>query len=1017
MTGAGLMPRGQLGAAIRQLRRVFDAGTASGLSDSDLLKRFADSRDESAFAAMVARHGPMVLATCRGVTRSHVDAEDAFQATFLILARKAGSIWVGESLGGWLHRVARRVAIQAVADAGRRRDRERAGGRRSSAERSPSCPWDDLLPVLHEEIGRLPEKYRMAIVLCDLEDLTRDEAAAQLGWPPGTVAGRLSRGRKLLHDRMTRRGATPSFQWIAATSSARATVVPPAWIEAAVGFAVGRNGAGAASSAAVSWSGRVLKAMFLTKLLKSILALSLAVGAASALLGVGRIGRGEGREAVPIPPAVRAVPDQDSPISLEARPAPNGTRASDSEEVVYEGTVLDPEGKPFAGAKVFWLGQVGLPVSTQEPRTISGADGRFRFTMNRPKDIPPPRMSKSKGALRGPMHDLSGLVAKVEGYGVGFWTRRSIGRDAKLTLVRDDAPVSGRIIDLQGRPVAGARVRGLELMTSQGSDGAETNVIAWLDALKAAKTSNEKSRAHNLLIPRFRGREDAVANVLPPAITGEDGRFRLIGVGRERVLMAMIEGPTIESQIVLIATRAMDTLRIEALPRGMRGMYSNRDGDGIIYGTNFDHVAGPTRPVDGVVRDIDTGQPLAGVAIVAGRKSLFEHESHLRSVSDASGHFRIEGLPEGGTFPLLAYPPRNLPYPGERRPVEVGRGPGVASIEFPLRRGVWVTGRIIDRSSGVPVGQRDGSASHFLNVDPATGMTKGLATGRVEYHAFADNPNLPKRPVQMIDQVSFADADGNYRLAAYPGRGLVAAMVDLEKYVRGFGMEGIAGKTELGNYPTYPSYFHPLNCNCVVEVNPPQGVESITADLPLVTGGTRTGVVLDPQGQPLSGALVAGLSDLGRTTLAGPDFTIQGIIAGRPRRLIFRHDERKLIGLVDLKDAEAGGSPLKVNLVPWASLSGRLVDEEGQPRRGALLVHFPETTDTFAKGGVPSDPSKFRLSAEGRFRIVGLVPGKPYNISPSYDESPDLKGIVARGLIFESGEDRDLGDVMLKPRE
>src|SRR4051794_33881891 len=111
----------QKATVLRQIDRLFGAGTVAGLSDAQLLCRFLDHRDESAFGALVERHGPRVLAVCRGVLRDEHAAEDAFQATFLVLVRKAGSIWVGESLDGWLHRVAYRVSLQAVADAARRR--------------------------------------------------------------------------------------------------------------------------------------------------------------------------------------------------------------------------------------------------------------------------------------------------------------------------------------------------------------------------------------------------------------------------------------------------------------------------------------------------------------------------------------------------------------------------------------------------------------------------------------------------------------------------------------------------------------------------------------------------------------------------------------------------------------------------------------------------------------------------------------------------------------------------------
>jgi len=186
------MASGQFGTALSDLRRLFTGGTATGLSDAQLVQRFAQNRDEAAFAALVARHGPMVVAVCRGILREPQDVEDAFQATFLVLVRKARALWVGESLAAWLHRVSVRIAIKARSDTLRRREQARVlAAAAASPAPARSRSLDEILPVLHEEIDRLPEKYRLPIVCCDLEGLSRDQAANRLSWPPGTVAGRL----------------------------------------------------------------------------------------------------------------------------------------------------------------------------------------------------------------------------------------------------------------------------------------------------------------------------------------------------------------------------------------------------------------------------------------------------------------------------------------------------------------------------------------------------------------------------------------------------------------------------------------------------------------------------------------------------------------------------------------------------------------------------------------------------------------------------------------------------------
>src|SRR5271166_5253265 len=177
-----------LGDTLRQIKRLFAGGVVSGLSEAQLLDRFIEQRDPGAFEALLARHGPMVLSVCRGILRDPADAEDAFQATFLVMVKRAGTIRGRHALGGWLYQVAHRVAIQANKDAARRRTHEREAGQMATAIKA-STPTirDELLPTLHEEIARLPRQYRLALVLCDLEGMTQGQAASELAWSERTL--------------------------------------------------------------------------------------------------------------------------------------------------------------------------------------------------------------------------------------------------------------------------------------------------------------------------------------------------------------------------------------------------------------------------------------------------------------------------------------------------------------------------------------------------------------------------------------------------------------------------------------------------------------------------------------------------------------------------------------------------------------------------------------------------------------------------------------------------------------
>jgi RNA polymerase sigma factor (sigma-70 family) len=199
------------GAILRQLQTLYNIGTIGDLTDGQLLERFATDADEVAelaFAALVERHEAMVWRVCLAIVGNEHEAEDAFQATFLVLVRKARSLWVQDSLGPWLHQVACRTASCLRAARVRRRRHEQCRALRDG----PPCSEiarlrdPDLDTAIHEEVNRLPEKYRAPIVLCDLEGYTHQEAARFLGWPIGTVKSRQSLGRRLVRERLVRRG-------------------------------------------------------------------------------------------------------------------------------------------------------------------------------------------------------------------------------------------------------------------------------------------------------------------------------------------------------------------------------------------------------------------------------------------------------------------------------------------------------------------------------------------------------------------------------------------------------------------------------------------------------------------------------------------------------------------------------------------------------------------------------------------------------------------------------------------
>jgi RNA polymerase sigma factor (sigma-70 family) len=263
---------GQLNSLLRYLRTV--AVCRSGeRTDGQLLERFVTGHDEAAFEALVQRHGPLVLGVCRRILSDPHDAEDAFQATFLVLVRKAGSIGKRESVGSWLYGVALRTARKARADRASRQRHERQAVPMPATEPAPDVVWRELRPVLDDEVDRLPEKYRAPLVLCYLEGKTYAEAARQLGCALGTVSTRLTKARALLRSRLAGRGLTLSAGLLSAVlvQNAAAAAVPVplvgATVRAAAGLAAGKAAAAGVISAEVAaLTEGVLKTMCVTKL-------------------------------------------------------------------------------------------------------------------------------------------------------------------------------------------------------------------------------------------------------------------------------------------------------------------------------------------------------------------------------------------------------------------------------------------------------------------------------------------------------------------------------------------------------------------------------------------------------------------------------------------------------------------------------------------------------------------------------------------------------------------------------
>jgi RNA polymerase sigma factor (sigma-70 family) len=390
---------GELDLVVRRLKDLVDAQAARDLPDRVLLHQFARRRDEPVFMALVARHGPLVWKVCRQVLGHEQDAEDAFQATFLVLARKAHRIKKPEALAGWLHGVAMRIARKVRSREAKRRKRDREPHRLASLPLPAENALEEMQAVLHEELDRLPKNYRLPLVLCYLEGRTRDEAAETLGWSPGAVKGRLERGRELLRQRLKQRGFQLSAALLSMGIATSAGGTVPAFlcvatVRAAMAFATPLAAAKSAMAApAVLLAEGALKAMLLTRwkiMLVIFLCMSLASAGAGMWSGLGPCTASTGfkdEHAGPMPPTAEA---QKGRTDLHGDPLPPGAltrlgtiRFRHGDTMSLKGLVFLPDGKTLLTATngheiFFWERGTGRLLRTLRTDPIS--IGSFTMT-------------------------------------------------------------------------------------------------------------------------------------------------------------------------------------------------------------------------------------------------------------------------------------------------------------------------------------------------------------------------------------------------------------------------------------------------------------------------------------------------------------------------------------------------------------------------------------------------------------------------------------------------------------
>jgi RNA polymerase sigma factor (sigma-70 family) len=949
----------QLRTLLRRIEQMSGDARETYGTDGQLLEDFAARADEAAFAVLVARHAPLVMRVCRRVLHHEQDAEDAFQATFLVLARCCGSIRKREALADWLHGVAYRTAMKAKRSAARRRNhetqlRERAPGG------GPSPTWDDVQSVLDEEIQRLPATFRAAFVQCVLEGKTFAAVAAELRCKEGTVASRVARARQRLQAQLARRGIKLAalLAALCVAEGVGKAAVPAALCQTVIRnglvVAAGGSAAGTIPPHVAALATGVRKAMFLHNAKFAVLVLfaaGLFVAGAGALTHQAL--KAEEK------PAVRPV------VKPEAEPA---KPAEASIEVA--GVVLSPDGKPVAKARLYRehaLKRTPENTADSEMLAVGTTDGEGRFRVKLPRPA-------------GRSGDSLTLLAAADGFGLTWveLSRDEKSGDVTLRLVKDTG-VRGRLITTEGKPVAGVTVQVISLVEPL----ADT-----LSAYELGGKTPRKANERRLLTP--------LNPVLRVTATDKDGRFEIAGLGTERAALVEVRN----EQYVL--SPAVVALREDFDPKKLAN--ATRQGKpALLFGPTFECAVEASRPLEGTVREADGGKPVAGARVeVRVARQVYQ------TVTDAKGRYRIIGLPKADTYRVLVAPPDDAPF--LTRALQVEDRPGLEPITFNVEmvRGVVVKGQVLDKASGKGVESQVTVAPLLDNQAAAkeTAQNASLMLTDTDPEGRFRLVTLPG-PNLLLAQVIARD----HKIEGVPVNAYTTAVLDeadskLVKPIQKGGLNVIpvagGGVQVLENH----------NAAKVVDVK--EDAAAVTCDVTVDRGKTLTVSLQDPDGKPLSGVMATGLSAFpaGVVTLKTAACPVVALDPAKPRKLAFLHAERNLTAVVTVRGDEK--EPPTVKLAPAGVVTGRLLDGDGQPIAGAdVYVLTLDGTDLIGRL-MRSAPAQ-RSDKEGRFRVGGVFPDVKFAVIARKGQEGLGEEMKKMHDPVKASETLDLGDLRLKP--
>jgi beta-lactamase regulating signal transducer with metallopeptidase domain len=668
------------------------------------------------------------------------------------------------------------------------------------------------------------------------------------------------------------------------------------------------------------------------------------------------------------------------PATDTAKNAPHA-KESTGERMTIRGQVLAPDGRPAAGAEVivfYHRYTPEIPTRLRLAATQTDAIGRYQLSFQKPRFAADIAQSGTPEIWTF----RTCIIARQAGYGLDAarWNEVDAAKPVNLKLV-PDVPVQGRLVDLEGRPLAGATVE-IEGIYGRSSDEIRRYV-------KTVRAGLYGERELTKTIP---------PDDRPPVLTDAEGRFRIAGVGKDRRLRLVFRGETIAYSELTVLTQ--DIQPMEERVWSDTSLTETRR----VVGPTFTFSVPPTRAIAGIVRDARDRKPLAGVRITSD-KFPGTQISRIRTVStktDREGRFRLVGMPKGSGSVIDVFADGQPFFPRRIKvPDKVGGEP--ISLDVDLHRGIWITGRVTDKLDGSP--QMARIAYYPLRTN----------TYAAQLSEFVDR-ELPDGPGN--DAESASGENGTYRILGVPGPALMSAWCMSGDYRMGVGFDelktvkpdrrGNLMFAVFSNGLPAPSRKWP---NVVKEVTFPAEPQAAVCDLTLDPGESLEISVLDADGKPATRYEVLGRTPRRRyePPLHPSQFRVVGLAPGE-KRIVLIHDAARHIGkALTIEFGPQTPRSMTVRLERCATIAGRGVDGDGVPVGGIRLEPIVWPVENYAVW-LPGATA----GADGRFRYEGILPGVDYQINVTTGFRPT---VVRKRLSVKPGETIDLGDVNVKRAE